>query len=34
MVKGVMPFLITELIMLFAFIFFPALVEVPMGWLT
>lgn len=34
MVKGVMPFLLTEVIMLFMFIFFPALVEVPMSWLT
>lgn len=32
MVKGVMPFLIAELVFLFLLVFFPALVNVPLTW--
>lgn len=32
MVKGILPFLITEIILLFMFVFFPKLVMVPLSW--
>jgi len=33
MVKGVLPFLITEVVLLFMFVFFPDLVMVPLSWI-
>ncbi|MDD3164949.1 MAG: TRAP transporter large permease [Oscillospiraceae bacterium] len=33
-VKGIMPFLVTEVAALLLFTFFPQLISVPMGWLT
>ena len=33
-VKGVLPFLLTEIIALLLFTIFPQLISVPMGWLT
>ena len=33
-IKGVLPFLLTEVVMLLLFTLFPPLVTVPMGWLT
>ena len=34
LVKGILPFILTEIIVLFIFIFVPGLITVPAGWLS